>query len=83
MARGQDFITLARQHNKAIWDGINALVAMQREWNALDYGNTLEDGDGGNAGYTADEVGAVVFDTANAMVAVLAAGHATNMSKLL
>jgi len=83
MARGQDFITLARQHNKAIWDGINALVAMQREWNALDYGNTLPDGEGGNADYTADEIGAVVFDTANALVAVLAAGHATNMSRLL
>ena len=83
MARGSDFITLARQHNKNIWDGINALVALQREWNALDYGNTLEDDEGGNAGYTALEVGAVVFDTANAMVAVLGAGHATNMAKLL
>ncbi len=83
MARGQDFITLARQHNKAIWDGINALVAMQREWNALDYGNTLPDGEGSNADYTADEIGAVVFDTANAFVTVLNAGHATNMSKLL
>jgi len=83
MARGQDFITLARQHNKAIWDGINALVAMQREWQALDYGNTLPDGEGANSEYTADEIGAVVFDTANAFVAVLAAGHATNMSKLL
>lgn len=83
MAREQDFITLARQQNKAIWDGINALVAMQREWNALDYGNTLDDGLGENADYTADEIGAVVFDTANAFVAVLAAGHATNMAKLL
>ena len=83
MARGSDFITLARQHNKNIWDGINALVALQREWNALDYGNTLEDDEVGNAGYTALEVGAVVFDTANAMVAVLGAGHATNMAKLL
>lgn len=83
MARGSDFITLARQHNKNIWDGINALVALQREWNALDYGNTLPDGDGANSEYTADEVGAVVFDTANAFVAVLGAGHATNMAKLL
>jgi len=83
MARGQDFITLARQQNKAIWDGINALVALQREWNALDYGNTLEPGAGANAGLTDTEVGAVVFDTANAMVAVLSAGHATNMAKLL
>jgi len=81
--RQQDFYTLARNHSKAIWDGINALVALQREWNALDYGNTLEPGAGANDGLTDTEVGAVVFDTANAMVAVLAAGHATNMAKLL
>lgn len=83
MARGSDFITLARQHNKNIWDGINALVALQREWQALDYGNTLADGEGANSEYTADEIGAVVFDTANAFVAVLNAGHATNMARLL
>ena len=81
--RQQDFYTLARRHNAAIWDGINALVVLQREWNALDYGNTLEPGVGANDGLTDTEVGAVVFDTANAMVAVLAAGHATNMSRLL
>jgi hypothetical protein len=83
MGRQQDYYTLARNHNKAIWDGINALVALQREWNALDYGNTLEPGAGANLGLTDAEVGAVVFDTANAMVAVLNAGHATNMAKLL
>jgi len=83
MAREQDFYTLARQSNTAIWDALNKLVALQREWNALDYGNTLDDGDGANAGLTKTEVGAVVFDTTNAMLAVLAAGHATNMAKLL
>lgn len=83
MAREQDFISLARQHNKAIWDGINALVALQREWNALDYAATLPDGAGANAGVTSAEVGAVVFDTATALVAVLTAGHATNMARLL
>ena len=81
--RQQDFISNARTANKQIWDGINALVAMQREWNALDYGNTLDDGLGENADYTAAEIGAVVFDTANAFVAVLGQGHATNMAKLL
>ena len=81
--REQDFYTLARQQNKAIWDGINALVAMQREWNAMDFGTTLDDGEGANAGLTKTDIGAVVFDTANAMVAVLAAGHATNMARLL
>lgn len=83
MAREQDFYTLARQANTAIWDALNDLVALQREWNALDYGNTLEPGAESNAGLTDVEVGAVVFDTTNAFLAVLAAGHATNMAKLL
>lgn len=83
MAREQDYITLARQANQAIWDGINTLVALQREWNALDYGTTLDAGEGENLGITAAEVGAVVFDTATALVATLNAGHATNMAKLL
>lgn len=83
MSREQDFITEARQQNKAIWDGINALVALQREWNALDYGNTLDAGDGDNTGISVAQVGAVVFDSVNAFVGVLSAGHATNMAKLL
>lgn len=83
MARSSDFITEARAHNRAVWNGINALVALQREYNAQDYGNTLPDGVGDNAGITKVEVGSVVFDTANALVAVLNSGHATNMSNLL
>lgn len=83
MARPSDYITEARAANRKVWDGINELVTLQREYNALDYGNTLPDGVDVNAGVTKAEVGAVVFDTAAAMVAVLAAGHATNMSKLL
>lgn len=83
MSREQDFITEARAANRAIWDGINALVALQREWNALDYGNTLDAGEGANTGITASEVGAVVFDSANALVGVLNTGHATNMANLL
>lgn len=83
MARNQDYITLARNANRQVWDGINALVALQREYNAMDFGNTLPDGAGANAGITKAQVGAVVFDTANAFAAVLAAGHATNMARLL
>ena len=40
-------------------------------------------GAGSNDGVSAAEVGAVVFDTANALVGVLGAGHATNMANLL
>jgi hypothetical protein len=83
MAREQDFISEARRLNKQVWDGVNGLVALQREYNALDYGTTLDAGIGANDGITRAQVGAVVFDTANAMVGVLSAGHATNMAKLL
>lgn len=85
MSRQLDYISVVREANKNIWNGINELVALQREWNALDYGNTLVDpvADNAHSGITKSEVGAVVFDTANALVVVLGAGHATNMAKLL
>ena len=78
-----DYITEARAANRKVWDGINALKSLQREYNALDYGNTLPDGSGENEGISKAEVGAVIFDTANALVALLDTGHATNMAKLL
>jgi hypothetical protein len=81
--REQEYIAAARAANRKIWDGINELKALQVEWNALDYATTLDEGTGENAGVTAVEVGAVVFDTANAMSTLLAGGHATNMAKLL
>lgn len=81
--RGSDFITEARQHARKLWDAVNALEALQKEYNALDYGNTLADGVGDNEGYTKLEVGSVVFDTANAIRTVLNSGHATNVAKLL
>lgn len=83
MSREQDFITAVRASNRKVWDGINELLAMQRQHAALDYGNTLDEGEGENAGITAAHVGAVLFDTANALEVVLNAGHATNMARLL
>jgi hypothetical protein len=82
-SREQDFYTVVRSANKAIWDGINTLVALQREWNALDYGTTLDPGEGANEGLSKTDIGAVTFDTANALVTLLGQGHATNMAKLL
>lgn len=81
--REQDFISEVKAANRKIWDGINELKSLQREWNALDYGNTLDPGVGENEGLTAVEVGAVAFDTANALETTLNTGHATNMAKLL
>lgn len=79
MSRKEEFVADAKRMTRAIWDNLNALRALQKEWNALDYGSTL----GNESGAPAAEVGAVVFDTVNALDAVLAQGHATNMAKLL
>jgi hypothetical protein len=83
MLRQSDYITTVRNANRKLWDAVNELQALQREYNALDYGSTLADGEAQHAGITKTMVGAVVFDSANAFGAVLAAGHATNMAKLL
>lgn len=82
--REQDYITEVRAAAAKVWEGINDLKAMQREWNALDYGTTLSNGTGGhNEGILAADIGSVVFATANAISTVLDAGHATNIAKIL
>ena len=70
--------------NRKVWEGINDLLELQKQWNALDYLNTLQiPQEGAKQGLLPAEVGSVVFDTANAFNAVLDAGHKTNMAKLL
>lgn len=85
MSRQSDFVTLARQEARRLWEALNALEALQKEWNALDYGNTLgaEAFAGQNDHLNALQVGAVVFDTAAAIRAQFDAGHATNVARLL
>lgn len=79
----QDYISNARNNARAILNAYESLIgSMQDEWNALDYGNTLEDGQGENAGITKAEVGSVVFDTANALKTLFAQGFLTNLEKL-
>lgn len=79
MPRRDEFVTDVRRHVRAIWDNLNALEALQIEWTALDYGNTL----GTIEGLTAAEVGPCVHATPDAIRALLATGHATNLAKLL
>jgi hypothetical protein len=85
-ARQNDYIDAVRNANRDIWEGINTLISLQREWNALDYAGTpglATPSEGANKDVTKTVIGAVVFDTANAMVALLGEGHATNMAKAL
>ena len=83
-ARESDFITEARQHVRNFWEAYHALLVMQTEWNALDYGNTLDPGTGANEGVTKTEVGAAIFDTINEVkLRIFDTAHKTNLAKLL
>lgn len=82
-ARESDFITNARAAARKVWDGARELKALQPEWNAQDYGNTLGTGVGANEGITKEQVGAAVFATADALTTLFADGHATNLTDLL
>jgi len=82
--REANYYRAVRDANRQAWNAINDLVALQREYNALDYGNDLPDlEDEADNVITRQMVGSVVFDTANAFVTLLGTGHATNMAKLL
>lgn len=82
--RDQDFITEARLQARKLWEAWLWLKGAQEQWNALDYGTSLADGADNNEGITKVQVGAVVFDTANAIkTSVMDIGHATNVANLL
>ena len=85
VARQSGFVTEARQATRELWLALQKLEAMQREWNALDYSNTLTEAafGGENAPVTAQNVSDVIFTTTNAIRAVLDAGNGTNLARLL
>ncbi len=84
LATDDDYITKVRDVNRRLWGNMLELKGYQTQWGALDYGTTLQQSTkGNNAAITPGDVGAVVFATSDALSAVLAAGHATNMAKLL
>ncbi len=82
IARESDFVTEARAHATALVEAIENLKAMQSEWSAMDYGTTMDPLTGAHEGLTPADIGAVVVATADAMVALLATGHATNLYKV-
>ena len=79
-----EYVTEARAAAKQLWDAVHKLKALQSEYVALDYGNTLEvPQDGGHAGISAADIGSAVFGTTDAVLGLFAGGHATNLAKLL
>lgn len=85
--RQSDFITQSRIFARMIYEGVTGLKTMQNEFNYAGYGSggadPLPAGSGDNSGILAADVGAVVFDTADALKTVLDGGHGANLSKLL
>jgi hypothetical protein len=85
--RQSGYITEAREHARRIYSSISALKTMQSEFNYGGYGpqgaNPLPDGQGDNEGVTAAQVGAVIFDTTDALKGLLDGGHGANIAALL
>jgi len=81
--RTENYILTVKQKATTLWNALNDLEMLQKEWTALDYGNTLPDGEGANLGITKAMVVAVVFDAANALRTTMNTGVATNVAKLL
>jgi hypothetical protein len=79
----QAYYTQARQAARQLLVAYQTLQALQLQWNSLDYGNTLEPGDGVHSGLERGDIGAVVFATADAVGGLMAQGHGTNIAGVL
>jgi hypothetical protein len=80
-ARQSDWISLTRQQATALIETVDQLNALRAEWTGLDYGNTLteEDFAGANSDVTQEEIAAVIGVTLDAINALWAQGHLTNL----
>lgn len=82
--RQQDFISQTRAVSNRLIDAVNEARALRREWDALNYGETIteEAFTGDNAGLTIDDL-AAFFTSMDAVEDLLVAQfHAPNYYKL-
>lgn len=79
------YVSEVRAAAAKVFDGVNALKSLQAEYTAGGYADTLPTAEPGaaNEGITKADVAAVVFTTGDALAALLAGGHATNIVKVL
>jgi hypothetical protein len=82
--RHEEYTGLVRQNAIQMWQAHKNLQALATEWQAQNYTATLViDPQGNNADVTVANLSSVVHDTTTAIEALMAAGHATNVTKLL
>lgn len=83
MITNENYYNQARAAANNFWRAYHQLKDMQTQWNALDYGHTLNPGQNGNDGLVAADLGAAIFATTDAVTALFVQGHATNIAKIL
>jgi hypothetical protein len=83
LSREDQFILEVQYAARQLWLSIHKLGILQDEWTARDFTNTLSPGVTLSNYPSVADLGAVVYDTCNALKAVLNAGHATNVTKVL
>lgn len=82
--RKSDFISLYRMHASRLLDEVAALEALRQEWDALDYGNSLNQ----EADFVGENVEITKAQLADAVTSVgtisnlLGQGHRTNLYKI-
>ena len=81
----EGFVVRLRMASTKVIDGVNELDALKREWDRMGYSSSLgnEDIVDENAGITNTNCADVIGTTLTAIEALLAAGHGTNLHKLL
>lgn len=87
--RHEEFASDVRQTARRLWESHQHLKALKDEYAAQDFGNPdpeiglIIDPAGPNGGITPGELGAVLYATNDAIAALMAAGHATNITAVL
>lgn len=83
--RQADFVTLVRQDSQQLITVLDSMNALRREWDSAGYlGNMPPEAfEGDNAGATEDEIAAVIGTTLDALNALMASGHLTNLYSVL
>lgn len=83
MSREDYVVQEIQQHTREIWDAVNALLALQREWTYQDYTNTISGSITLTDSPDVSDIIAVLFTTTDAINGLLIAGHGTNITKIL
>jgi len=83
MNREDQYILDVQKATRDVWNGINTLMMLQREWVFRDFTNNLEAQITLTTHPTVANLSAVVNTTANALNDLMAAGHGSNITKVL